>query len=291
MADGLPAGLSFDERDREIGDGPPSRSRGPEGYTANHGTDERARGSGDGSMEGNGVNIRRSGRLAVLRRNPMSSGAVERYECYSNQSTARDVGDIPRLRHCTTGRRNSTGNVTQVNGDSPRINPPSHQRERGQGSRATQAQTAVEQTCSNEQRNDPSRSTPSSHSGNMSNVSQQQTTAAPRRRARRRAANVPKDDEHAPAFFNRKRMRQQIRNPEIQRKTPAHLKMSAININGRKKKSIKHPEHKLLDIQAGTPRTRARHQAVHDDALRDETRSNGSQLVWTVVFLEVHCTT
>ncbi|KAJ7655881.1 Endonuclease/exonuclease/phosphatase [Mycena rosella] len=39
-------------------------------------------------------------------------------------------------------------------------------------------------------------------------------------------------------------MRQQINNPEISRKTQAEIKLTTVNSNGCKKKSIKHPAHK-----------------------------------------------
>ncbi|KAJ7078705.1 Endonuclease/exonuclease/phosphatase, partial [Mycena belliarum] len=63
------------------------------------------------------------------------------------------------------------------------------------------------------------------------------------RRARRQSG-IPTDEEHAPAFFARKRELQQRNNPPISRKTRAQIKISALNINGRKKDSIHHPDHK-----------------------------------------------
>jgi exonuclease III len=43
-------------------------------------------------------------------------------------------------------------------------------------------------------------------------------------------------------------MRQQLNNPAISRNTRAEIKLSAININGRRKRSIKHPEHKWHEL-------------------------------------------
>jgi hypothetical protein len=57
-------------------------------------------------------------------------------------------------------------------------------------------------------------------------------------RRRARGAGIPQNEEHAPAFFQRKRAHQHLNNPAISRKTAAWLNLSAININGRKKKSI-----------------------------------------------------
>ncbi|KAJ7869648.1 hypothetical protein B0H13DRAFT_1896605 [Mycena leptocephala] len=59
-----------------------------------------------------------------------------------------------------------------------------------------------------------------------------------------RNPGIPKDEEHAPAFFAKKRERQQRNNPKISRKTRAHINLCAININGRKQDSISHPDHK-----------------------------------------------
>ncbi|KAJ7102025.1 Endonuclease/exonuclease/phosphatase, partial [Mycena epipterygia] len=60
----------------------------------------------------------------------------------------------------------------------------------------------------------------------------------------RRNRGTPTDEEHAPAFFSQKRSRQQLNNPVISRNTRAQFNLVAVNINGRKRDSIYHPEHK-----------------------------------------------
>ncbi|KAJ7206819.1 hypothetical protein GGX14DRAFT_396748 [Mycena pura] len=54
----------------------------------------------------------------------------------------------------------------------------------------------------------------------------------------------PRDDEHAPAFFEKKRCKQQTGNPKITRNTRASFTLAAFNINGTNASSIKSHKHK-----------------------------------------------
>jgi exonuclease III len=65
-----------------------------------------------------------------------------------------------------------------------------------------------------------------------------------RARHRRPPRGCPQNEEHAPAFFTRKRDKQQINNPRISRNTRANIKINAININGVKATSLSQESHK-----------------------------------------------
>ncbi|KAF7351516.1 Reverse transcriptase domain-containing protein [Mycena sanguinolenta] len=87
------------------------------------------------------------------------------------------------------------------------------------------------------QRGNP-RVTGSRAGGNVSGLAPGQGQAVnPRQggaadRQQRPPRGCPQDEEHAPAFFIRKRNAQQINNPRIKKNTRASLKLHALNING-----------------------------------------------------------
>ncbi|KAJ7064248.1 Endonuclease/exonuclease/phosphatase, partial [Mycena amicta] len=68
------------------------------------------------------------------------------------------------------------------------------------------------------------------------------------RNAPRYTTGCPRNSEHAPAFFSRKRARQQIGNPLIKKNTRAHIKVNALNINGVRAPSLSSRAHKWHDI-------------------------------------------
>ncbi|KAJ7191980.1 Endonuclease/exonuclease/phosphatase, partial [Mycena pura] len=83
--------------------------------------------------------------------------------------------------------------------------------------------------------------TPSTPEGPDSN----ERTHTPASHARRAAIpGCPRDDEHAPAFFEKKRRKQQTGNPKITRNTRASFTLAAFNINGTKASSLKSRKHK-----------------------------------------------
>ncbi|KAJ7081747.1 Endonuclease/exonuclease/phosphatase [Mycena epipterygia] len=67
-------------------------------------------------------------------------------------------------------------------------------------------------------------------------------------RRRRPPRGCPQDEDHAPAFFNRKRDKQQVGNPPIARNTRAAINLSAININGIKATLLAQESHKWHGI-------------------------------------------
>jgi exonuclease III len=72
----------------------------------------------------------------------------------------------------------------------------------------------------------------------------QQQDGTPNPRQRRPPKGCPQNEEHAPAFFNRKRAKQQINNPHISRNTRASINLQAINLNGLKATSLSQDSHK-----------------------------------------------
>ncbi|KAJ6512587.1 Endonuclease/exonuclease/phosphatase, partial [Mycena sanguinolenta] len=76
---------------------------------------------------------------------------------------------------------------------------------------------------------------PSSSQDGANTLRQQE---APRTRNQRPPRGCPRDEEHAPAFFERKRNTQQSNNPRIKKNTKASLRLHALNINGMYSSSI-----------------------------------------------------
>ncbi|KAJ6505421.1 Endonuclease/exonuclease/phosphatase [Mycena sanguinolenta] len=70
---------------------------------------------------------------------------------------------------------------------------------------------------------------PPSPRGDATNQRQQRASQS---RNQRPPRGCPQNEEHAPAFFARKRNMQQLNNPRIKKNTNAALKLHALNING-----------------------------------------------------------
>ncbi|KAJ6571171.1 hypothetical protein B0H19DRAFT_1064288 [Mycena capillaripes] len=203
----LPTDHGHSDRVGEIGDGLLSRSGDAVGLSVNHSKDEGAREFGDGCMNGHAVNVRRSGRTATLRSNPMSFNPNGTRT--QNHNPQRKPTGGGTARGVSADGRNPVSSALRVNQTSHQVLHPASQGKDAQ-SRASEALSGSSQTCPNGQ-DDPQRS---SHTANTVNGTRQQPrqgNQAPHNASKLKPANnkrrnpkIPRDKDHAPAFFNKK---------------------------------------------------------------------------------------
>ncbi|KAJ7222676.1 hypothetical protein B0H12DRAFT_1078256 [Mycena haematopus] len=195
---GLPANCGPDDGDGEIGDGNLSRTGVPVQNSVSNSNDDGAR-DVDGNPSGLVAGVRHSERIAVRRSNLVALHPTEASTpSYHPRPTGQQVRESDS---CTEPkpRRNLPVAATDKDQTSDQHPPPGNQG-RDRVSSASQAPPDGEQIRPESRSGDPPRSSPQARRDKPESTNT---------RNGRPPRGCPQNEEHAPAFFARKRSKQQ----------------------------------------------------------------------------------